>query len=149
MTQHEVPGKVAGEVPSYRLGHRSGDVIGVDHISMLVANVAAALPFYQQVLGCVLIERPDLGFPGAWLRLAGDGAHGVDVHLLQLPNPDPVDNRPVHGGRDRHVALRVAATEPFAERLTAMDWPFTRSKSGRDALFCRDVDGNAWELVAR
>jgi glyoxylase I family protein len=120
-------------------------LLRVDHLSVLVADVAAALPFYRQVLGLALIKRPDLGFPGAWLRL-GDG---VDVHLLQLPNPDPVAGRPVHGGRDRHIALRVAATAPFAERLTAMDWPFTRSKSGRDAIFFRDVDGNAWELVAR
>ena len=120
-------------------------LLGVDHLSVLVADVAAALPFYQQVLGLVLIERPDLGFPGAWLRLSD----GVDVHLLQLPNPDPVADRPVHGGRDRHIALRVAATAPFAERLTAMGWAFTRSKSGRDAIFFRDVDGNAWELVAR
>jgi glyoxylase I family protein len=126
-------------------GAASVGLLGVDHLSVLVADVVAALPFYQEVLGLTLIERPDLGFPGAWLRLAD----GVDVHLLQLPNPDPVVDRPAHGGRDRHIALRVVATAPFAERLTAMGWPFTRSKSGRDAIFFRDVDGNAWELVAR
>jgi glyoxylase I family protein len=124
-------------------------LLGVDHLSVLVADVAAALPFYQRILGLTLIERPDLGFPGAWLRLATDGGNGVDVHLLQLPNPDPVADRPLHGGRDRHIALRVAATAAFVERLTELNWPFTRSKSGRDAIFFRDVDGNAWELVAR
>lgn len=125
-------------------------LLGVDHLSILVADVAAALPFYRQVLGLYVAGRPDLGFPGAWLRSSsGAGNEGIEVHLLQLPNPDPVGGRPAHGGRDRHIALRVVATAPFAQRLTALDWPFTRSHSGRDALFCRDIDGNAWELVAR
>ncbi|MHB8920670.1 MAG: VOC family protein [Halothiobacillus sp.] len=117
----------------------------MDHVSVLVADVAAAVQFYQTVLGLGEVPRPDLGFPGAWLTLA----HGVDLHLLQLPNPDSTHECPAHGGRDRHVALRVAATAAFAERLTALNWPFTRSYSGRDALFFRDPDGNAWELVAR
>lgn len=117
----------------------------IDHVSVLVADVAAAVAFYQAVLGLPLVARPDLGFVGAWLQLAP----GVDLHLLQLPNPDPTTDRPTHGGRDRHVALRVAATEPFAARLTALNRPFTRSYSGRDALFFRDDDGNAWELTAR
>ena len=125
-------------------------LLGVDHVSVLVADVAAALPFYEQVLGLRLVARPDLGFPGAWLRSSPEyPGGGMDVHLLQLPNPDPIDGRPDHAGRDRHIALRVPATAPYALRLTALNWPFTRSYSGRDALFCRDVDGNAWELVAR
>jgi glyoxylase I family protein len=117
----------------------------IDHVSVLVADVAAAVAFYQALLDLPLVARPDLGFPGAWLQLAG----GVDLHLLQLPNPDAGCARPAHGGRDRHIALRVTATAPFAARLTEMNWPFTRSYSGRDALFFRDVDGNAWELTAR
>lgn len=117
----------------------------IDHVSVLVADVAAAVAFYQAVLDLPRVARPDLGFPGAWLNLA----NGVDLHLLQLPSLDPREGRPAHGGRDRHLALRVAATAPFAARLTLMNWPFTRSYSGRDALFFRDEDGNAWELTAR
>lgn len=120
-------------------------ILAVDHVSVMVADVEIATAFYQQVLGLPAVDRPDLGFPGAWLRLTA----GVDLHLLQLPNPDPVDGRPMHGGRDRHVALRVASTAPFVDRLTTMNWPFTASRSGRDAVFLRDPDGNALELVAR
>jgi glyoxylase I family protein len=120
-------------------------ILAVDHVSVMVADVAAARTFYRDVLGLPEVTRPDLGFPGAWLRVTD----GVDLHLLQLPNPDPVDGRPLHGGRDRHIALRVASTAPFVARLDALDWPHTRSKSGRDAVFFRDPDGNAWELVSR
>jgi len=119
------------------------EVQGVDHVSLLVSDARRALAFYVEVLGLAKLPRPDLGFPGAWLSLGG----GQTLHLLELPNPDVVDGRPEHGGRDRHVALRVEATTPFAERLEAEEIAFTRSRSGRDALFFRDPDGNAWELL--
>lgn len=46
--------------------------------------------------------RPDdkLPYKGAWLWV-GDEM----IHLMELPNPDPADGRPEHGGRDRHVCL--------------------------------------------
>ena len=120
-----------------------GDVRGIDHVSLLVRDAEAACRFYAEVLGLAVLPRPDLGFPGAWLSLGA----GQALHLLELPNPDPSEGRPAHGGRDRHFALRVGATAPFAERLAEADIAFTRSRSGRDALFFRDPDGNAVELL--
>ncbi|ANJ67247.1 glyoxalase [Halothiobacillus diazotrophicus] len=122
---------------------RNGAILGVDHVSVVVSDAQASAAFYRQVLGLADADRPDLGFPGAWLRLSGT----ITLHLLELPNPDPATGRPEHGGRDRHVALRVADTAPFIARLDALSWPYTRSKSGRDAVFFRDPDGNALELV--
>ena len=121
----------------------SDAVRGLDHVSLLVGDAEAACRFYVEVLGLEVLPRPDLGFPGAWLSLGADQA----LHLLELPDPDPRDGRPEHGGRDRHFALRVAATAPFAARLAERGIAFTRSRSGRDALFFRDPDGNAVELL--
>ncbi|MGD8909539.1 MAG: M48 family metalloprotease [Chromatiales bacterium] len=46
-------------------------MIRLHHVSLLVADTARALDFYCGLLGLeVDPERPDLGFPGAWLRLA-------------------------------------------------------------------------------
>ena len=68
-------------------------VQAIHHVSLLVADTALALNFYQGVLGLeVEPARPDLGYPGAWLRV-GD----LQIHLLELPNPDPMDGRPTHG----------------------------------------------------
>lgn len=113
------------------------------HVSFIVADIESALHFYQDVLGLELeSRRPDLGYPGAWLQV-GD----LQLHLLQLPNPDPVSNRPEHGGRDRHVAFSIKHLPTFIERLESFKIPFTLSKSGRAALFIRDPDSNALEFI--
>lgn len=65
---------------------------------------------------------------------------------MELPNPDPVDGRPEHGGRDRHVAFTIADLQPLKGRLDGAGVAYTMSKSGRAALFCRDLDGNAFEV---
>jgi glyoxylase I family protein len=118
-------------------------VQAIHHVSLLVADTARALNFYQGVLGLeVELARPDLGYPGAWLRVGG-----LQIHLLELPNPDPLEGRPAHGGRDRHLALTVADIDPLQAALEAAGVGFTRSRSGRRALFCRDPDQNALEFV--
>jgi glyoxylase I family protein len=116
---------------------------GIQHSSVLVADVDGALRFYNGVLGLEIDRaRPDLGYPGAWLK-AGD----QQIHLLQLPNPDPLEGRPAHAGRDRHTALTVRGLDRLEQRLQQAAIPFTRSRSGRNAVFCRDPDGNGIELI--
>lgn len=114
------------------------------HASFVVADTKTALQFYRDVLGLEVLERPELGFPGAWL---GIGAQ--QLHLLEVDNPDPVSGRPDHGGRDRHVAIAVDDLEGLKVRLTAARVAFSVSRSGRAALFCRDPDGNALEFIER
>jgi glyoxylase I family protein len=110
---------------------------------MIVADTQKALAFYCGVLGLpVNDERPDLGYPGAWLQCGAQ-----QIHLLEVPNPDPVDGRPEHGGRDRHAAFSVANLDALCDSLQSAGVTFTRSKSGRRALFCRDPDGNALEFI--
>ncbi len=113
------------------------------HASLLVADLSVARAFYEGVLGLVPDpERPDLGFDGVWYGV-GTGA----IHLLCLPNPDPVTGRPVHGGRDRHVALGVSGWAELRARLDAHGIAYTLSRSGRAALFVRDPDENTLELI--
>ncbi|MFB1487335.1 MULTISPECIES: VOC family protein [unclassified Thiocapsa] len=115
----------------------------IHHVSLIVADAARALDFYHGILGLELDrERPDLSFPGAWLWV-GD----QQIHLLELPNPDPVAGRPEHGGRDRHLAMRVSGLDEMTARLKSAGLAYTLSRSGRRALFCRDPDGNALELI--
>ena len=115
------------------------------HVSLIVANTDKALAFYQGVLGLdIEPSRPDLGYPGVWLE-AGDS----QIHLLELPNPDPLDGRPAHGGKDRHLALETRDFAGLKAKLDQAGVPYTLSRSGRKALFCRDPDQNAVEIVAK
>jgi glyoxylase I family protein len=115
----------------------------IHHVSFIVADITRALDFYHGVLGLeVDSNRPDLGYPGAWLQIQSQ-----QIHLLQLPNPDPVEGRPSHGGRDRHVALGISDLGSLIAQLADAGIPYTLSCSGRRALFCRDPDGNALEFI--
>ena len=118
-------------------------ITGVHHASLLVRNISISLGFYRDLLGLSLdSKRPDLGYPGAWLQ-----AGNQQIHLMELPNPDPLRGRPEHGGRDRHIALAVSDLDQISKRLTETGMPYTLSRSGRKALFCRDPDENALEFV--
>ena len=113
------------------------------HSTLIVQELAVSLRFYRDVLGLALDEsRPDLGYPGAWLQVGPQ-----QVHLMELPNPDPRTGRPEHGGRDRHTALAVSDVNALQVRLEEAGYSCTRSKSGRPALFTRDPDGNALEFI--
>ena len=113
------------------------------HASVIVADTQQSLHFYRDLLGLAVDEsRPDLGYPGAWLNVGAQ-----QIHLLELPNPDPVQGRPAHGGRDRHIALAIENISVLQHTLEQANIPFTVSKSGRAALFTRDPDGNALEFV--
>jgi glyoxylase I family protein len=120
------------------------NIVGLLHASLVIADVTQSRAFYEGVLGLIPVpNRPDLGFPGVWYDVGGCG----QIHLLCLANPDPVSGRPVHGGRDRHTALAVSDWAETKAALDAAGVAYSLSRSGRRALFVRDPDGNALELV--
>jgi glyoxylase I family protein len=117
----------------------------IAHASFLVEDVEASLAFYCGVLQIKQnMTRPNFPFDGAWLDL---GESGQQLHLMKLPNPDPKDGRPDHGGKDKHIALVVEDIAALEQRLEAANIPLSKSKSGRPAFFCRDPDGNALEFA--
>jgi glyoxylase I family protein len=115
------------------------------HASLITSNTPRSLHFYCDILGLDKVsERPDLGFPGAWLQLGNQ-----QIHLLELSNPDPTEGRPQHGGRDRHLAFTITQISDLITKLDQHQIPYTMSKSGRRALFCRDPDQNALEFIEK
>jgi len=122
---------------------RMPEAIRIHHVSLIVSDTERSSAFYHGLLGLIPDEhRPDLGYPGAWLWVDDQ-----QIHLLELPNPDPLQGRPQHGGRDRHLAFAVKDVALLALRLEQAGIAFTRSHSSRPAIFCRDPDGNALELM--
>lgn len=115
----------------------------IAHAGVLVRHLDRALAFYVDALGLAANPvRPDLGYPGAWLDVGPQ-----QLHLMELPNPDPASDRPAHAGRDRHVALAIRGIDELRMRLDRHGIAYTMSRSGRQALFCRDPDGNGLEFI--
>ena len=83
-----------------------------------------------------------MGFPGAWLRVGEQ-----QIHLIEIPGRTRAAITAVHGGRDWHVAFAVSDLDALAAVLSERGIDYMQSRSGRRALFCRDPDGNAIELV--
>ncbi|ATX80788.1 glyoxylase I family protein [Mariprofundus aestuarium] len=114
------------------------------HAGLIVSDLERAALYYENILGLKRVARPDLGFDGLWYGLE----EGQQIHLMQLENPYAGCERPAHGGRDNHIALQSEEFDQVRQRLDAAKIPFTLSRSGRQALFCRDPDGNTIEITA-
>jgi glyoxylase I family protein len=119
-------------------------ITGILHASFITSDLSRSRDFYEGVLGMRPDpNRPNMNFDGVWY----DVAPNQQIHLLMLPNPEAGLQRPVHGGRDRHVALAVSDITNLIARLDQTRIAYTLSQSGRRALFCRDPDDNALEFI--
>ena len=119
-------------------------ITGILHASLLSSDLAKTRAFYEGVLGLQPDpSRPAMSYDGVWYNVAPS----QQIHILLLPSPDAGLSRTAYGGRDRHVALAVSDLAELIERLNRAGVAYTLSSSGRRALFCRDPDGNALELM--
>lgn len=117
--------------------------VGIHHVGVLCQNLERSLEFYCGLLGletCNLRPNDRLRYRGAWLWVGSQM-----IHLMELPNPDPVTGRPAHGGEDRHICVSVKNPMRLKTVLESAGIPYTMSKSGRPVIFTRDPDGNALE----
>lgn len=114
------------------------------HTGLIVTDLEKSRAFYEGLLGLTPNPaRPDFSFAGVWYDIGEN-----QVHLMMVPNPYTNVVHPEHGGRDIHIAFSVDDVEPVRAALEAAGVPYSMSKSGRAALFCRDPDGNALEFSA-
>ncbi|MEY2435704.1 MAG: hypothetical protein QOF97_540 [Acidimicrobiaceae bacterium] len=105
------------------------------HAAFTVTDLDAAIAFYR-ILGFEPIERPDFGFPGAWLQ-----ADQAQVHLLESSELPPSPGT--------HVALKVGDLEALVSQLEGAGLRVGRlahvAGAGRQA-FVNDPSGNQIEL---
>ena len=110
----------------------------IDHVSVIVTDVARAVDFYTRVLRLTEIPRPPtFDFPGAWLQAGRDV-----IHLLGKPAPDCESQR--------HFCLWVRDVHSAARHVTAaggqVQWHARHKIPGVDRFFTHDPDGNRIEL---
>lgn len=114
------------------------------HATILVDDLDSSRRFYEQVLGFKASQaRPEMSFAGVWYDLAPH----QQLHLMQLPSPETGLQRPLNGGRDRHIAFSVDDLSALMHKLDGAGITYNLSKTGRRAIFCRDPDDNALEFI--
>ena len=117
----------------------------VHHVSFRVTDLDVALDFYEGVLGCRRLQRPDDKMPvaGAWLE-----AGATQVHLVVAPATELTGYPPTGlAGSANHVAFHVddldAAQAAFEKRGFAV-----RRGTILPQFFVQDPDGNLIEFTA-
>jgi catechol 2,3-dioxygenase-like lactoylglutathione lyase family enzyme len=109
--------------------------LAVHHVAINVDDVDAAIAFYTKTLGLTQrTDRPDFGFPGAWLD-----AGAQQVHLVQAP---------VAPSQGQHFALQFADLDAVITELREAGVQVSDAipaGTGRQA-FATDPSGNTIEL---
>jgi glyoxylase I family protein len=80
---------------------------GIHHVSINVRDVDEAQLFYVDKLGLEILDRPDLGFPGLWLK-AGE----QQIHLIGIDSGKAV--------KEQHFALYVDNVDTTIQSLNAL-----------------------------
>ena len=116
-------------------------IVGMNHFTVLAGDPQATLDFYCGLLGLTEGQRPDLGFPGAWLHAGGPQAVLHIVFGRPLPSP--------RAGVIDHMAFTATDLKTVKARFEARDVKFDlrrQAGSGTWQLFCFDPNGARVEL---
>ncbi|MBX6392193.1 MAG: VOC family protein [Burkholderiales bacterium] len=113
-------------------------VRGMDHFTVLAADLEATRAFYCDLLGLRVGPRPPFSFPGLWLY-AGEQAV---LHVIGGREA------PAQAGVIDHVAFRAEGLRELVSALRerSIRYSLNRMPDGGWQLFCRDPDGARIEL---
>ncbi len=118
--------------------------VGLHHLSYSVADVEGCQAFYEQVLGFQALERPAMGFPGAWLL-----RNGLQIHLIGGQGHQPPDERAI-SSRDDHIAFASDDLRAVEQALQAHGVAYRENiqgGSGLRQLFFHDPEGRTIEVA--
>ncbi|MDX1580915.1 MAG: VOC family protein [Alphaproteobacteria bacterium] len=112
----------------------------LDHVNINTSDLEACKRFYADILGFEDGERPDFGFPGAWMY-CGDQAV---IHIMAMPDAPTGPTGPID-----HVAFRCTGFEAMKDRLEGAGLSYKENvvpDFGIKQLFVHDPDGIKVEL---
>jgi catechol 2,3-dioxygenase-like lactoylglutathione lyase family enzyme len=128
-------------------------VAGLAEIVLWVRDMDAALHFYRDAFGLVLISPPEL--PNKFLR-AGQGAFGIPEMIVLVPHPDSSVEFPKEKAKRvlHHIAFRVEAEAYDALQLHMKSEGIEVRTgvhpvlTGARTFYVDDPDGNECECIA-
>ncbi|OWM84876.1 hypothetical protein CDL15_Pgr027663 [Punica granatum] len=120
-------------------------LLALNHVSFVCKSVPHSVRFYEEVLGFVLIKRPEsFNFEGAWLF-----NYGIGIHLLEMENV-PVKKGKINP-KDNHISFQCYDMKRLIRKLEDMNIEYVTAvveDSGIkvDQLFFHDPDGYMIEI---
>jgi catechol 2,3-dioxygenase-like lactoylglutathione lyase family enzyme len=120
------------------------------HVAIKSRDLAASRHFYVHVLGMELAARPEIGFPGSWLRSPMSAATAI-FHLYAGDAAREEDGSYAGGtGVIDHVSITATGFQDYCARFAAFNLPW-RANVVRDIglwqLFVYDPSGVLLELT--
>jgi catechol 2,3-dioxygenase-like lactoylglutathione lyase family enzyme len=115
---------------------------GMNHFTVTAEDRAATLGFYCGLLGLKEGQRPDLGFPGAWLYAEGNPQAVLHIYW----------DRPMPSGRTGvidHMAFTASNLKAVKARFDAAGLKYDlrqQAGAGTWQLFSHDPNGAKVEL---
>lgn len=117
---------------------------GVHHISFCVSDLERSRHFYEAILGCEPIARPDLGLPGEWYT-----AGNAEIHLIQRPDGAEVGTpAPALTPLANHNAFAIDDYEKAVKHFESHHIEVFETSAENGQLWVRDPDGNILEFIA-
>ena len=120
----------------------SADLLsGLDHATIICADLSQSVSFFETVLGLRVGWRPAFDFPGAWLYLQDRAV----VHLVggRELTPGPT-------GAFEHVAFAATDLSGWRDRLARLDVQYVEGDAvpglNQHQLFLHDPNGVKVEL---
>lgn len=83
---------------------------GLNHFTVLTADVPGTVHFYAEVLGLVPGDRPNFDFPGAWLYARGEPV----LHIIGGSSPESL-----RAGVIDHIAFSAHGLAATLRELSA------------------------------
>lgn len=125
-------------------------ITGLFHVAVKTSNLEATRNFYCGVIGLVEQERPDFGYPGAWLAVPVPGGMGI-LHVYAGGPALGADGiAPTGTGAIDHVSLMGVGYAAYVDRFREAGLPwreFIIPGTSLWQLFVYDPSGVQLELT--
>jgi catechol 2,3-dioxygenase-like lactoylglutathione lyase family enzyme len=123
-------------------------VKSLDHVTIVVRDLAATRRFYVDVLGMQEVPRPGFDFQGQWFQAGATQIHTI----LEFAGSGPAGNGAGNNSRGHHFAFVVDDAEAWVQRLAEFGLapisPPRHRPDGAVQVFVQDPDGHLVELCS-
>lgn len=123
-------------------------VKSLDHVTIVVRDLAATRRFYVEALGMQEVPRPGFTFAGQWFQAGPTQIHTI----LEYEGSGKAGSGSEHNSRGHHFAFVVESAAAAAERLNELGIPLVsppkQRPDGAVQVFVQDPDGYLVELCS-